>query len=673
MKPLRPAKSETSSKIAAAVFLTALAVFAGTLVFDHVWDDPYLLERVRNALSQGEVGSLFSTSFYVKTLSSARYYRPVMLATLLGEVSLTGGAPWFSHLVNVLLHAVNAALVFFLLKRILRQDLGAAVGAFLFAVLPVHAEAVAVLSSRMDLMTLTLLLPAAIWWTHAAGDRNEVSLLSRILAVVTFLLACLTKETALMLPVVLLSWEILRRNQTGRGSSSALLSVILASLGVLFIRWAVFAHESASGVAETAKAGALASPEALPRILKVLLIHMRMAVLPFPSRFQWALTDLTLGWTTILAALCFAVLIAWSLWRRSPGAVQGLLWWSIFTLPVLGFFNLGHVAAAERYAYIPSVGLVMIVGGLAASVTDAFPHRRLAGSLVLAVIVTLGTGAALHSGVYRKEITLFKAVVDDNPRFAVIHLNLGTALAREGRYEEALQSYDRAAALVPGWPDAAFNRGNLFYRTGRFADAVAEYDSVLVQEPDDWETYLNRGNALAALGRTEEAARSYQRASDLNTTTGRPLVGLGVLAARGGAFARAALLFAEAAEREPGLSEAFEGLGETYLAMDLPGDAEGALLKALEVDPGNTRAALKLGWSLLDGGRPDRAEHAFRTALAGDASLLEAWVGLVRSLDTLGREPEAENLIRRLALTDPELSGQVRQSRENGPAKPERR
>jgi tetratricopeptide (TPR) repeat protein len=653
--------------------MAAFVTFAWTMGYEYVWDDPYLIDRVQSALASGDISQLFTTSFYVKTLGSARYYRPVMLATLLGEISLTGGTPWFSHLINVLIHAFNSILVYLLLRRTLRHDLGALVGALLFAVHPVHAEAVAAVFNRMDLLALTLMLPVAILWTPLGTDPVPVSPVNRILALVSFLLACLTKETAFMLPVVFFGWEILRRKRPDRNSAVNLLYVASVSFAVLLLRWIVFAREGASDAAGAIKAGVLLPAAAFPMVLKTLLVNMRLATLPFPFRSYWARSDLSIEWTTVLAAASFLFLVVWAFRRCPRPAGAGMLWWLIFTLPVLGFFNIGQVVAAERYAYIPSVGLAMIVGGLVATLPGAVLSRRLVKYLALAGILVLSTGAALHTRQLKNEIILFQKMAATNPNFATIHLNLGAALVRKGRFEEALLSYENAAALVPGWSDVAFNRGNLFYRIGRYEEALKDYQSVLKNDPGDWEALLNLGNVYTALGRTEEAAGSYRRAVEINGSSGKPLVGLGVLAARNGEFIQAVSLFTDATKVEPGLTEAYEGLGESYIALGMEGMVEDAFLKALEISPGNTRAAMKLGRFLSDTGRPVQAVHAFQTALAADPYLFEAWVGLVRSLDAGGEDAKADDLIQELGRDDPQLAGRVIDSRQRGSSLPANR
>jgi tetratricopeptide (TPR) repeat protein len=660
----------SSRSLASAVFVAALVTFAGTVGYSYVWDDPYLVTRVKSALANGDISQLFTTSFYVKTMSSARYYRPVMLATLLGEISLTGGAPWFSHLINVLIHALNSTLVYLLLRKTLRHGTGALAGAILFAVHPVHAETVAAVFNRMDLLALTLLLPVAILWTPLGAEPVPVSPLVRVSAMASFFLACLTKETAFMLPVVLLGLEILRSKRPERASAINLLSIASVSGAALLLRWAVFAREGATGAAGVIRAGALLPDADFFKILKILLVNMRLAVLPFPFRSQWAESDLYLEWPTTLAAVFFVFLVVLAFRRCPRVAGPGMLWWSIFTLPVLGFFNIGQVAAAERYAYIPSVGVVLIVGGLVASLPGEVLNRKLVKYAALAGMLVLGTAAGLHTRALKNDITLFQKLTGTNPNFASVHLNLGAALARKGRFEEALLSYENAAALVPGWSDVAFNRGNVFYRMGRYEEALKDYQSVLKNDPGDWEAELNMGNVYAAMGRTGEAAEAYRRSANINGSSGKPLVGLGVLAARSGDFMKAVGLFTGATRAEPGLAEAYEGLGESYLALGMQGMAEGAFFKALEISPGNTRAAVKLGRFLSGTGRPVQAVHAFQAALAADPSLFEAWMGLIAALDAAGEEARADDLIRELGRDDPRLARRVMSSRKRGPSSP---
>ena len=321
-----PGKIISSRSLGAAVFIAAFATFAGTVGYAYVWDDPYLIARVQSALANGDFSQLFTTSFYVKTMSSARYYRPVMLATLLGEISLTGGAPWFSHLINVLIHGLNSTLVYLLLRRILRHDFGALAGALLFAVHPVHAGAVAAVFNRMDLLALTLLLPVAILWTPLGADPVPVSPLVRVSAMASFFLACLTKETAFMLPGVLFGLEILRRKRPDRDSAINLMSIASVSGAAFFLRWAVFAREGVSSATGTIKAGALLPDATVFKMLKILLVNMRLAVLPFPFRSQWAESDLYLEWTTTLAAVFFVFLVVLAFKRCPRSTGVGMLW-----------------------------------------------------------------------------------------------------------------------------------------------------------------------------------------------------------------------------------------------------------------------------------------------------------------------------------------------------------
>ena len=650
------------SVLAAVVFLAGFLTFAGTVVFDFVWDDLALIRQVENALSEGEPGRLFTSSFHVKVQQSARYYRPVMMASLLFDVIVTGGAPWFSHLVNIFLHALNGVLVLLVLRRIIGNGPGALAGALLFAVHPVHAEVVAVVSSRMDLLALTLLLPAALVYAVPEGSSREVWWPVRILVPVFFFLACLTKETAFMFPLLLLFLLILRGRNSWRNGIIGIIPVFLAAGAAFLARFAVFAVESHPGAASGLRAGAVLPDFSVVRILKLLMVNMGMAVNPFPERFHWFSGDLDFEWGTFLGAVLFLVLLALVLKRNRDCAVRGTAWWSLFIFPVLGIFNLGQSLAAERYAYIPSVGICLMVGGLVASLPSPLPARRLFRGMAAAVAVLLMVAAAAHARNWKNEVTLFSRVVETNPSYADGYVNLGVALARKGRHEDALTAYNKAQALAPGETMAAFNRGNLFESIGRHQEALASFDAVLEKDPDDWEASLNRGNVLAKLGRFEEAAKSYEKALDDSGMSGKPLVGLGVLAAREGRYEKALELFTAASEREPDLSEAFQGMGESLLFLGKAGEAKGAFFRAIEISPRNTMAALRLGEILMKEGQPFQAVHAFRAALASDPSSIGAWVGLIRALEVSGMDQKVPGYLRELEMKDPVLAGKVRRA-----------
>ncbi|MDT8395019.1 MAG: tetratricopeptide repeat protein, partial [bacterium] len=561
------------------IFLAAVLTFAGTLGFDYTWDDPPLVTRVQEALSGGKVSQLFTTSFFVQTVQSARYFRPVMMGSLLGDVVLTGGSPWFSHLVNVLIHGINAVLVFFLFNLILGSRPGALAGALLFAVHPVHAEAVSAVSSRMDLMALMFILPAAILWVSPAEDRQERVLLSWMAAALSFLLACFTKETAFMLPAALVGWEALRWRRPNRQQVVGAVFLAASAGGALLARAAVFAREADNGV-RTVKAGALWPDANFWTSLKILLVNMRLAVYPFPIRSHWAGSDLVLGGTTFLGAALFIAAVGAAFRKRRHIAAMGITWWAVFTFPVLGFFNLGQVVAAERYAYIPSAGICLIAGILAAGLAEKQRKRMAVKKLLTAGVFLLASWTVFHTLPWTDEVRIYRHVLGSNPAYATPYLNLGVVLAREGQYEEAMEAYNSALELVPGWDKALFNRGNLSSRMGRSAEALADFEKLLDLKPDDWEAALNMGNVLAALGRTGEAVSSYERAAVSGPSSGMPLVALALISAGKGDHGEAARLFGEAAAREPDLSVAYEGLGESYMAMGKPDLAQGALLKA---------------------------------------------------------------------------------------------
>lgn len=653
-------------KLGLALFMVALVTYAGTVGFGYSWDDPYLVGRVKQAISHGDIWGLFTHGFHVKAVNSARYYRPVMFASLLGEAVLTGGKPWFSHLVNVLIHALNAALLFVLFKRMLKENRGALIGALLFAVHPAHSGTVAGVSNRMELLSLALILPLLVYWTGIEDNDRRHGIRSAVLPLSFYFLACLTKEIAFMVPAVLLGWEALNLRRPNRHRLVVIVMTGVALGATILIRTIVFAREAAGHVSPTVQAGTFSSHISITQLLEILMVNVRMVILPFPGRTHWAATDFHPGWLSGLAVILFFLLLLFG-FRRNPGITsRALIWWSVFTLPVSGLFFLGPMIAAERFTYIPSVGLCLLVGGIVASLPERREGRHRAAILAFTVLFLLGAASAAKARFWRDETALFTEVIRTNPGFATGYLNLGAVLARRGDFDEALSVYNRAQAHVQEPGDIIFNRGNLLYRLGRYREALADYDTVLEINPKDWEAYLNRGNVLLAMGNSEEAARSYRDAMVADGKSGKPLAALGALAARNRDFEKAVRLFKESVTRQPDLAEGFEGLGRSYMALGMDRLAQKSFFKVLEISPGNTRVALSLGQSLLETGHPVQAQYAFRTALAADRSILGAWIGLVRSFDAAGQGALADEAVKNLGALDPVLAEKVEESRKGG-------
>ena len=483
MKPLR---TSAGAPWAAAALLAAavLAVYGFTLGFGFVYDDHLQVER--NPWLRAPDGlRLFLTrpfwGFEPGSLPS-NYYRPAFGAFDSLLARLYGPDPTAFHAASVALHLAVCLLVALVARRLIRgegENAAALVAGLLFAVHPAHAEAVAWVGGQPDLLAALFALIAVLAWL---ARRNA-------LGAVAYLLACLAKETGvatLLVLAVVEATEWRREGSPGRAIRQA--AARLAPYGlVLAVYLALRIHALGSfaprdyGVTSSA-AGAVGYAGAL------LARYLGFLVVPFPARVLAVVPVPPLLSFTVLAGLAAAgavlaglAAVAWrGLGRRE--IVLPLAFVFAFLLPVLRADAIGGSNFAERYLYLPSVGLAWLAGLLASRLARSQGRRTLAVAGI-AGIAALGAAAAVRATIYRNDRTLFTVAVRENPGSEIARNNLGMALYAAGHLEEAEREYREALRLRPDAVAPLANLGLLRERRGDLPGAKAAFEETLRRLP----------------------------------------------------------------------------------------------------------------------------------------------------------------------------------------------
>jgi Tfp pilus assembly protein PilF len=568
--------------IALALAVATLAVYApvGGHAFVDYDDDEYVFRNphVQAGLSAEGVAWAFTS------LDAANWHPLTWLSHML-DCELFGLRPAGHHLVSLGLHVLNAVLLFLVLSRLTGGLWRSAAVAALFALHPLNVESVAWVAERKNVLSTFFWLAtigAYGWYARRPGP-------SRYLAVAAgTILALLSKPMAVTLPFVLLLldfWPL------GRVSRPAVPRLLLEKLPL----FALAALVSAITFEAHLRGGSVVAVEAIPpgaRLANAIVSYAAyVGKLVWPARlgvfYPHRESSLPLaGVTVAAAALMLATAGALRAGRRAPYLTVGWLWYLGTLLPVIGIVQVGTQAMADRYAYVPAIGLfVAAVWGAAALASGPQAARALAAAAA-AALLALAVRTSLQVRVWRDSLTLFRSTIAAVPDSWVAHYNLGNDLTAAGRTAEAEAEFRETIRLRPRFARAHNNLGDALDAQGRPREAIAAYADAIRINPELAEAHNNLGTALAAMGRLQEGEASLRRAVAL----------------------------------QPGFVEAYLNLGIVLRRLGRLGESGETLSRAVTLRPDFDRA---------------RFQRAVTALQAGDAETAR------RDLDVLrGRDPE---------------------------------
>jgi len=614
-----------------------LAIYSPLLRWDFVnYDDPDYVTanpRVQAGLTAGNVAWAFTTG-------QAGNWHPLTWLSLLLDVSLFGpGAAGF-HFTNLLLHTVSTLLLFALLLQSTGAKWRCAAVAALFAWHPVHVESVAWVSERKDVLSTTFGFLALWLYIIHLQSRQE----SKIrpgrgrrwygLSLVAFALGLLAKPMLVTWPAVLL---LLDYWPLGRFKPGRLKLVILEKIPFAILALAVCVVT----IIVQAHTGAVAAAVQLPlgmRAGNVLLSYVRylgklfwpadLAVF-YPYAGYWPLPQVLLAAALLagLTALC------WAGRRRYPWLLFGWLWYLGTLVPVIGLVQVGDQAMADRYTYIPSVGILIILVWAAWELARSvrLPVPVLVGAITTAL---LGCLALTRQQIryWQNSETLYRhalAVTRDN---FLAHINLGGYFLVLGHAEDAAQEFRATLRLHPDFADAHYNLGLALLQQGQTNAAVQQFQSAIHFQPDDAAAHYHLGLTLLQQSQPAAAIPEFQETLHLQPDHADAHNSLGIAFSQVGQPDQAIHEFQEALRRAPALAATHYNLGILLLKQGQTSAAQDQILAALRFQPDYPEAHNLLGFILAESGRLDEAIGEFQSALRLQPDFPSAQNNLARAL-----------------------------------------
>ncbi len=501
----------THAIIAASLIAAIVAVYGQTLRHDFInFDDPLFVTE-NPIVQQG----ITAESLRWSLSANAANWHPLTFWSHLLDVELYGLWSGGHHLTNVMFHALNALLVYAFLVMTTRAVASSALVAFLFALHPLHVESVAWIAERKDVLSCAFWMITVIAYARYAAART---LPRYLLVLLAFALAAMTKPMVVTLPFVLLLldyWPLRRMDgDTIRTKKAWLLVLEKTPLFAIAVALAAvtFLTQQSSGAVESMDVSPLSARVVFA--LAAYAEYFRSTFWPFGLAPFYPRPLHSLPWLMAAAGLIVLLTmttLAFAKRRSAPWFVVGWLWFVGTLVPVIGILQVGAQTHADRYTYIPHIGLFMAI---AWSIPERAPKRVFAIASVL-ICAALGIVAWLQTGYWRDSETLFThtlRVTEDNAR---AHVFLGDALFKSGRVEESIPHFVQAAELEPGNYRARFNLGLALQNRGETEAARAQFLLAVQADPDhagSWRQLglieLDRNDAIAAVPFLQRAIES---------------------------------------------------------------------------------------------------------------------------------------------------------------------
>jgi hypothetical protein len=490
-----------------------LATYAQVVRFDFIsWDDPlYVTDNphVRRGLTLDGVRWAF-------TSSQGGNWHPMTGLSHMLDCQLYGLLPAGHHLTNVLLHTANVLLLFIVLQTMTGALWRSAFVAALFGLHPLHVESVAWVSERKDV--LSTFFGFLAMWSYAIYARGQ-RLGSLLLTTIFLALGLMAKPMLVTLPFVLLLLDYWPLGRTGSRWRLLVEKVPLFVLAAVSSAVTIIVQREAGSLAPGAAVSGV--DRAINAIVSYAWYIGRM-IWPSNLSFLYPHPNLPGGtpwepWQIagagILLVAIFVLLLGVV---RRPYATVGWLWYLGMLVPVIGLVQFGFHAVADRYTYLPLVGLFIVVGWGAAEIVEAAGNRRshriAAGVAGTLLVVAAGAGAWAQSRYWRSSIVLYERALQLAPGHPLVHTNLGRVLRSTGAVTEAVRHYRLALATDPSFVLAHSNLGNALYALRRVDEAIGHYREALRLDPEFALARSNLAFALNARGDVDGAIREYREA-----------------------------------------------------------------------------------------------------------------------------------------------------------------
>lgn len=586
------------------VFLIVLTliVFFPTFSADFISLDDYYYVRdnaLIRSLSAQNLKDIWGSPFFAN-------YQPLTIFLYAIEYNFFQLNPHAFHFVNVFIHLCNICLVYYVILRIGKKQLIAFITALLFAIHPMHLESVAWVAELKDVLYTFFFLSATLYYLKYVEAKKFG--LFYLLSLLMFLLSIISKGQAVILPVALLLIEIFNGRKLNKNS-------ILDKIPyfILSIIFGVVTYQVQKG------AGAMQGYEHIPFTERVLfasyglmnyfyklIIPIHLAIFyPYPLSNE----VITSTWVYVSPAIVIAIAyILFKSYKKNKEVFFGLMFFLVTVFLVIQLIPVGEAVMADRYIYVPSIGLFFI----AAYYFEKYYSSRISqknlimtGGIIYIFILCILSYQ--RSGVFKDNLSIYTDAIEHNPS-ATAYNNRGDEYSDRKDHQKAIEDFTNCLALNPRYIHALKNRGLSYERMNNMEMAAKDFEGEIKNTPNDPDSYINFGRALKALNRFDESVKQYTKAIAIH----------------------------------PSSSEAYLGRAEAYSRMGKIDNSIEDLSEIIKLNPGHIDPIYSnRGMMYTQTGKLDLAIQDFTSAIKLDPNVPNYYMNRSLALKTLGKFSDA--------------------------------
>jgi protein O-mannosyl-transferase len=512
--------------------------------------------HIQNGLTLAGLGWAFTSAY------AANWFPVTWISHMLDFQFFGLDSGWF-HLTNVMIHAASTLLLFAIMRRMTGRLWESAFVSFVFALHPLHVESVAWVSERKDVLSAFFWL-LTTWLYLDYVDRPDWR--RYLLALGAFCLGLMSKQMLVTLPFVLLLldyWPLKRPKTT-----------LMSRLVVEKVPYLTLSLVASYIVYRVQQAGSVDSIPLATRAANALISYVTYLVQFFWPSGLAAFYPYPASFPVWQIAASAAILVAISaLAIRRPYLTVGWLWYLGTLVPVIGLVQVGSQARADRYTYIPMIGISIMLAWGVAEIVERWPRYRFTAGVV-AVTVCLAWLAVTWTQIqyWKNSVALFEHAIASTDFNYIAHLNLGVVLAEQGRTNDALRHLYTSVEEKPDHADGHDTLGSLLGQMGRTQEAAEQFQQAIRLQPNDSEAHCNLGNVLLAQGKFGDSLNEFRTALRIFPDFATAHFGLGAALLNLGQTDEAIAQFTEALRLDPNMAPAREGLNKALALKQAQGN-----------------------------------------------------------------------------------------------------